>query len=103
MNRKQRRNMARVAKKDNQANYKRMMRTQMLNNAAESLSAKELEDVMENTKILRFVQTELDENGVPVDGETKEIKLSNIDIKRLEGVLANKRANEQRYLETHSK
>ena len=103
MNRSQRRQMARMAKKNNQANYKRMMRAQMLSNAAESLSAKELEQAMLGSKVMHFVETKLDENGVPIDGETKEVKLSNIDIQRLEGVLAEKKANEARYLETHTK
>jgi len=95
--------MARMAKKDNQVNYKRMMRSQMLSNAAESLSAKELEMAMLGSRVMHFVETKLDENGVPVDGETKQVKLSNIDVQRLEGVLAEKKNNEARYLETQDK
>lgn len=103
MNRSQKRQMARMARKDSKTQYKQMMRTQMLHNAAESLSAKELEMAMLGSRVMYFVETKLDDNGVPVDGETKQVKLSKLDVRRLEGVLETKKANEKQYLETHDK
>jgi hypothetical protein len=92
-----------MAKKDSKSGYKSMMRAQMLTGAAESLSAKELEEVMVKDAMMSYVTTTLDENGVPVSGETKQLKISNIDIERLRGILDNKRANEEQYLETQGK
>jgi hypothetical protein len=103
MNREQKRKMARMAKSDGRSSYKSMMRAQTLANAADSLSAKELEEVMVKGAMMSYVTTVLDDNGVPISGETKQLKISNIDIQRLQNVLATKQSNEQQYLETQGK
>jgi hypothetical protein len=95
MNRQERKGRAKIAKKESEINYKRMMRAVKLSTAADSLTASELETAMTQTKVLQYVETKLDENGVPVDGDTKELKLSNIDIRRLERVLISKQENEK--------
>lgn len=72
----------------NNIKFKKMMRTQMLNQACESLTADEVQAQIDKGKgnELSYISTKLDENGVPVSGETKRILISNSDIERLESI-----------------
>ena len=67
---------------------KQMFRMQLLHNACQSLTACEVKTAIDKGRgyKMSYVSTKLDDNGVPVDGITKEIVLSNIDIKRLESI-----------------
>jgi len=68
--------------------FKKMMRTQMLNQACESLTADEVQTQIDKGKgcELSYIATKLDENEVPVSGETKTISISNSDIERLKSI-----------------
>jgi hypothetical protein len=108
MGRAVKRRMAKEGQKGSKVRYKQMMRTQMIHNACESLSAVEVQAAMEEfeknkTATLSYVTTELDENGVPISGDVKELKISAIDVRRMQGVLDSKRANEEQYFATHDK
>ena len=46
--------------------------------------------------VLSYFSTKLDDNGVPVNGDSKDIVLSKIDIVRLESILDRKLAMEER-------
>lgn len=83
MNRRQRRAFKKQGSMDD---YKQYMRTQLIHNACESLTAEEVKDAMVKGYELNYISTTLDDNGVPVDGETKTIKISNIDILRLQPI-----------------
>jgi hypothetical protein len=85
-----------MSRKESEGRYRQMMRTQLLNVACQSLTAAEVQSAIEKgvNHSLSYVSTKLDENGVPVDGETKQIKLSNIDLRRLEMIKRNKESNE---------
>jgi len=82
-------------KKESETRYKQMMRTQLFHQACESLTTEEVKSAMVNGATLKYIHTILDENGVPVDGETKELKVSNLDIKRLESILRYKESREE--------
>jgi len=80
-----------------------MMRALTLQNASNSLSAAELNILLDSAikrkdfyqdkkegievrpakPVMKYTETKLDENGVPMGGNTKEIELSNADIPRL--------------------
>lgn len=90
-----------------------IMRTYMLQDACNSLTSKEVRDIYnqavlrrdstETVKgpkpVLKHVTTVLDENDVPVSGETKEIQISNSDIARLESIFQAKEREEKRIKE----
>jgi hypothetical protein len=87
MNRRQRRAFK---KKSDMNDYKQFMRTQLIHNACESLTAEEVKEAMVKGYELKYISTQLDENGVPIEGETKSIKISNIDILRLRPIYDSK-------------
>lgn len=72
----------------NNIKFKKMMRTQMLSQACESLTADEVQAQIDKGKgnELSYISTKLDENGVPVSGETKSVVISNSDIERLKSI-----------------
>jgi hypothetical protein len=82
-------------KKESEARYKQMMRTQLFHQACESLTTEEVKQAMVNGAILKYIHTTLDEKGVPVDAGIKELKVSNLDIKRLESILKYKESREE--------
>jgi len=88
---------------------KTMYRGIMFQEASNSLSLKEWEDILtqaeerrDSTKtikgpkpILSYVHSSLDENGVPIEAETKHITISNVDINRLKTILEQKQKEEK--------
>ena len=76
---------------------KQMLRMQLLNSACQSLTACEVKIAIDKGSghKMSYISTELDKNGVPVDGVTKQITLSNIDVARLESIWTNKLASEK--------
>lgn len=80
-----------------EARFKQMMRVQLLHTACQSLTSSEVKMAMDKGKghEMSYVSTKLDENGVPTSGETKTIKLSKIDIDRLESIYQSKLASEE--------
>lgn len=90
-----------------------MMRFFKLQDACRSLTAKEVETLLKDLKdrrdskekikpkkpVLKFIETKLDENQVPVKGETKEIILSYADIDRLNSILEGKISDEKKVKE----
>jgi hypothetical protein len=76
---------------------KQMMRTQMLNQACESLTSAEVKLAIEKGKghTLSYITTVLDGAGVPVDGETKTLTLASLDIARLDSILKYKERSEK--------
>tara|TARA_R110000744_G_scaffold121225_2_gene225738 strand:- start:174 stop:578 length:405 start_codon:yes stop_codon:yes gene_type:complete len=86
-----------------------MFRALTIQNASNSLSAKELEalltqaierrDSTEAVKgpwpVLTYIETKLDENNVPVGGETKELPISSSDIPRISSILGMKKQDEE--------
>ena len=85
-----------------------MYRVFKLQNASNSLTAKEINILLDSLierknstekvkgpkPVMKYVETKLDENNVPMDGDTKEIPLSNSDITRLEQILKMKQEQE---------
>ena len=104
-NRRFKRFSRRHALKNNEAdvNYKRMMRTQTIHNACASLTVEEVKEAMVVGYNLKYVTTTLDENGVPIDAGIEELKISNIDIRRLESILRHKEAEEFQYQDKYYK
>ena len=78
---------------------KRTMRHMTLSQACESLKSSELEEIINNEPFggeLSYIETKLDDNGVPVAGETKSIKIGGeSDKSRLETILRHKQVQEQ--------
>lgn len=77
-----------------EAQRKITMRHMALSQACESLKASEIEELINSEPFggtLDYIQTKLDENGVPVDGETKQLTVGgSADKARLERILENK-------------
>lgn len=67
---------------------KQMVRTQLLHQACLSLTSAEVQMAIDSGAghEMSYVTTKLDDNGVPVDGETKTITLSKVDLTRLESI-----------------
>ena len=88
---------ARDLKHTRNTRVKQMIRIQMLGSACESLTSVEIQAAIDSGKgtELSYISTKLDESGVPVEGETKTIKLANIDIQRLESIHKTKLQSEE--------
>ncbi len=95
-----------------------MMRSMRLQTASESLSEVELRELLDAVilrrdfwkneasplerdfrecppkVIMKYIETTLDENGIPIDGETKEMKLCNGDINTLTRIVQTKQQEE---------
>tara|TARA_R110000765_G_scaffold26628_3_gene64899 strand:- start:3044 stop:3421 length:378 start_codon:yes stop_codon:yes gene_type:complete len=80
---------------------RQMMRMQTLTNACESLTSAEVQLAIEAGKghEMSYISTTLDDNGVPIDGDTKLITLANLDVNRLQSILAHKESIEGQILE----
>ena len=90
------------------AKRKMMFRTLTIQNASNSITAKELEEILTKAKerrdseeivkgpwpVLSYIDTKLDENNVPIDGETKNLSISASDIPRLSSILDMKKQSE---------
>jgi len=86
-----------------------MYRTFTLQNASSSLSAKELNILLDSAierrdsslevkkpkPIMTYIETIMDENQVPMDGESKEIELSAGDIPKLRQIMEMKEQAEE--------
>jgi len=78
---------------------KQMMRKMQIQQACAGHSSEEIEIYIDHLKetskgTLKYVTTTLDDNGVPVSGETKQIKLCRGDINTLETTLRLKKEEE---------
>ena len=80
---------------------KQMMRMQTLTSACESLTSAEVQLAIDAGKghEMSYISTKLDDNGVPVEGDTVLIKLANVDIRRLVAIFNHKEAGEQQLQE----
>lgn len=81
---------SRTKSHNRKVNYKRMMRSQLLYQACESLTAEEVLKSMVSGSKMSYISTKLDENGVPVEGDTKDILITSADLPRLEAIYKNK-------------
>jgi len=99
---------ARTKKHITNAKRAMMFRTLKLQNASNSISSKELEELLEKAiarrdseekvkgpwPTLTYIETKLDENNIPIDGETKTLPISSVDIPRLSSILSMKKQSE---------
>jgi len=90
-----------------------MYRSMMFTNAAESLSAAEIELFIKQTEErnastkkvkpprveMKYVETKLNKDNVPVAAETKTLIITSADLSRLRTVLDQKKAHEARLKE----
>ncbi len=88
---------ARDKKHTRNTRISQMLRMQTLSSACESLTSAEIQSAIDSGKghEMSYISTKLDENGVPVEGSTKTIKLANIDIQRLESIHKTKLQSEE--------
>lgn len=108
---------SRTKKHINEAKRAMMMRTLTIQNASNSLTAEELNIILESAiarrdstdkikghkLVLQYIETKLDENNIPIDGETKELVLSNADIPRLNQIVQMKKQSEEQMKEQVNK
>ena len=78
------------------ARYKQMMRVERIYAACDSLTAAEVDVAIKAGKgyMLEYISTILDENGVPVSGDSESIRICNGDIDLLKSVYVEKRRSE---------
>jgi predicted PilT family ATPase len=88
---------ARDLKHTRSTRISQMLRIQTLGSACESLTSVEIQSAIDSGKghELSYISTKLDENGVPVEGDTKTIKISNVDLVRLEAIHRTKVQSEE--------
>lgn len=83
----------------NEIRRKMTMRHMFISQACESLTSSEIKEILDRvpfTGSLSYIETKLDENGVPVEGETKEMKIGgSSDYERLSAVHRSKVAQEK--------
>tara|TARA_R100000541_G_C1867722_1_gene80300 strand:+ start:309 stop:692 length:384 start_codon:yes stop_codon:yes gene_type:complete len=92
---------ARDLNHQNSIRAKQMMRMQLLTSACESLTSAEVQMAIDAGKghEMSYVSTKLDEKGVPTEGDTLLIKLSNLDTVRLNSIFNHKKAGEKKMQE----
>lgn len=92
---------ARDLNHQNSIRAKQMMRMQLLTSACESLTSAEVQMAIDAGKghEMSYVSTKLDEKGVPTEGDTLSIKLSNVDTRRLTAIFNHKKDGEQQMQE----
>jgi len=90
-----------------------MVRGMLFQEASNSLTAAELKGILDKAierrdstatvkgpkPTMSYIETKLDDKGVPTQGETKEISISNADINRLQRVLEMKENSERQLKE----